>query len=73
MPDPTYNTDDRSLVSYPLTFQLHSDKAVIVAGDADSESPLDIDAIEGGVPRHVQAGDTSQPLGGMRSTLQPKP
>jgi len=73
MPDPAYNTDDRSLVSYPLTFQLHSEKAVIVAGDADSESPLDIDAIQGGVPRHVEAGDTSQPLGGMRSTLQPKP
>ena len=72
MPDPAYNTDDRSLVSYPLTFQLHADKAVIVAGDADSESPLDIDAIQGGVPRHVEAGDTSQPLGGMRSTLKAK-
>lgn len=76
MPDPTYNTDDRSLVSYPLTFQRHADQAVIVAGDADSESPLDIDAIQGGLarpPRHVDAGDTSQPLGGLRSTLQPKP
>ncbi|MBV8762140.1 MAG: VWA domain-containing protein [Deltaproteobacteria bacterium] len=74
MPDPAYNTDDRSLVAYPLTFTMHTDKAVIVAGDADSESPLDIDAIKGGVarpPRHVDAGDTSQPLGGMHSTLQP--
>lgn len=40
MPDPSYNTDDRSIVSYPLTFQIHAQHPLVIPGDADSSSPL---------------------------------
>ena len=49
-PDFTINADDQTLAHYPLTFNLADSKPTIVLGDADSTSPLDIDAIEGGVP-----------------------
>jgi hypothetical protein len=71
LPNPDLNIDDRSIVSYPLTFTVREQKAFIVAGDADSASPLDIDAIKGGVPASarrgaIKAGDTSPPLGNLR-------
>jgi hypothetical protein len=66
MPDPAYNIDDRSLVSYPLTFSVHEAKPLVIPGDADSSSPIDIDAIEKGRPRRVEAGDTKNPLGGLK-------
>ncbi len=73
LPNPDYNTDDRSVVNYPLTFSMREQKPFVVAGDADSSSPLDIDKIEGGVPVSarrgpIKAGDTSTPLGGLRPT-----
>jgi hypothetical protein len=73
LPNPDINTDDRSIVNYPLTFSMREQKAFVLAGDADSSSPLDIDAIEGGVPVSarrgtIKAGDTSTPLGGLRPT-----
>ena len=67
MPDPVYNTDDRSLVSYPITFSIHEAKPLVIPGDADSASPIDIDAVKGaGLPRHIEAGDTKNPLGGLK-------
>jgi hypothetical protein len=73
LPNPDFNTDDRSVVNYPLTFTMREQKPFVVAGDADSSSPLDIDKIEGGVPVSarrgpIKAGDTSTPLGGLRPT-----
>jgi Mg-chelatase subunit ChlD len=67
MPDPVYNTDDRSLVTYPITFSVHESKPLVIPGDADSATPLDIDAIErAGKPKHIEAGDTKNPLGGLK-------
>jgi len=71
LPNPDFNTDDRTIVNYPLTFSVRESKPFVVAGDADSSSPLDIDSIQGGPPiakkkGHVEAGDTSTPLGGLR-------
>ena len=70
MPDFSVNADDQTLVRYPLTFTLGQDRPVIVLGDADSESPIDIDAVQGGVP--VRKGpvkvDAKTPLGTMRPT-----
>ena len=68
MPDFSINADDQSIVRYPLTFTIGKDRPVIVLGDADSESPIDIDAVQGGVP--VRKGrvevDAKTPLGTMR-------
>jgi hypothetical protein len=68
LPNPDYNTDDRTLVNYPLTFTVREREAFVIAGDADSSSPLDIDKIEGGVPgrKPVKAGNTSTPLGDLK-------
>lgn len=46
---------------------------MIVPGDADSESPIDIDAVEGGVPgaRKIVKPDTKTPLGGMKPPKSP--
>jgi hypothetical protein len=67
MPDPSYNLDDRTLANYPLTFAVRADKPLVIPGDADSATPLDIDAIKGGPPpRHIEAGDTKTPLGNLR-------
>ena len=71
---PAYNSDDRSIVNYPLTFQIHEQHPLVIPGDADSSSPLDIDAIKGGPPpRHVTPGDTKNPLGGLRPTVTVPP
>lgn len=71
LPNPDYNVDDRTLVNYPLTFSVREQKPFIIAGDADSSSPLDIDAIQGGVPVKIKAGDTSTPLGNLRVPKSP--
>jgi hypothetical protein len=70
LPDLRVNADDQTLVHYPLTFGLADHHPQVVLGDADSSSPLDIDAIEGGAampgpgkPIHV---DTATPLGTMK-------
>jgi Mg-chelatase subunit ChlD len=74
MPDPSYNADDRSIVNYPLTFQIHEQHPLVIPGDADSSSPLDIDAIKGGPPpHHVTPVDTKTPLGNLRPTVQAPP
>lgn len=74
-PDFTINSDDQTIANYPLTLQHRGDQAVIVLGDADSQSPLDIDAIEGGVPGQrpvrVAPPDASTPLGGLRPPPSP--
>ncbi len=68
MPDFTVNADDQTIATYPITFQLADNKPTIVAGDADSSSPLDIDAIEGGVPARDKpvTVNSKTPLGDMR-------
>ena len=50
VPDLRVNADDQTVVHYPLTFGLADRRPTVVAGDADSGSPIDIDAIQGGVP-----------------------
>jgi hypothetical protein len=67
LPDFTINADDQTLARYPLSFSVRDDHPIIMPGDADSSSPLDIDAIQGGVPErrrpiHV---DAATPLGGL--------
>ncbi len=73
LPDFTINVDDQTLAHYPLTFKLADSKPVIVLGDADSSSPLDIEAIEGGVPikRGKTKIDASTPLGNLRPGKSP--
>jgi Mg-chelatase subunit ChlD len=77
LPNPDYNTDDRTIVNYPLTFSVREQKPFVIAGDADSTSPINIDAIKGGPPdprgprQPVKAGDTSTPLGNLRPTKTP--
>jgi hypothetical protein len=74
LPNPDYNTDDRTIVNYPLTFSVREQKPFVIAGDADSTSPIDIDAIKGGPPDTrgaVKAGDTSTPLGNLRPSKSP--
>jgi hypothetical protein len=67
LPDFTVNADDQTLANYPLTFNRSDDRPVIVLGDADSVSPLDIDAIAGGVPgRKTIKVNSKTPLGNMR-------
>lgn len=68
LPDWEVNADDITVARYPLTFNLRAEHPIIVPGDADSESPLDIDAIQGGVPeRHKPIKvETNSPLGKMR-------
>ncbi|MGE0547655.1 MAG: VWA domain-containing protein [Kofleriaceae bacterium] len=69
-PDFSVNADDQTIARYPLTFKVEDASPVIVAGDADSSSPLDIDAIEGGPPRGAIKVDAETPLGGIRRTGQ---
>jgi hypothetical protein len=72
MPDPSYNLDDRTLANYPLTFSVRAEHPLVIPGDADSSTPLDIDAIKGGPPpRHIEAGDTKTPLGNLRPSRSP--
>jgi len=68
LPNPDFNVDDRTIANYPLTFNKREDKPLVIPGDADSSSPLDIDSIEAGLPRAIKAGDTSTPLGNLRPT-----
>ena len=73
IPDFRINADDQTIANYPLTFSRRADQAVIVLGDADSASPIDIDAIQGGLPvpgRPVKV-DARTPLGGMRAPRSP--
>ncbi len=75
LPDFTVNSDDQTVANYPLTFNRRDDQPIVVLGDADSQSPIDIDAVQGGVPnqppRHVAPPDTKSPLGTMRPPKSP--
>ncbi len=71
LPDFTVNADDQTIANYPLTFHRRADQPMIVLGDADSTSPLEIDAIHGGVPRRPTRVDTSTPLGRLRPSKSP--
>ena len=72
LPDFSINADDQTLANYPLTFTRRPDQqATIVLGDADSASPIDIDAIQGGVPRRPTKADTHSPLGKLRPGRSP--
>lgn len=69
LPDLSINADDQTIARYPLTFELSERRPHVVAGDADSTSPIDIDAIQGGLPTTRRAKvkvHTHSPLGGMR-------
>ncbi|MGE0868070.1 MAG: VWA domain-containing protein [Kofleriaceae bacterium] len=68
-PDFSVNADDQTIARYPLTFQVQQSSPMIVAGDADSSSPLDIDSIQGGIPgRSTINVDAATPLGGLPRT-----
>lgn len=71
LPNPDYNTDDRVIANYPLTFSVREQKPFVLPGDADSQSPLDIEAIRGGLPVTIKAGDTSTPLGNLKVPKSP--
>lgn len=64
-PDFTKNADDQTIAHYPLTFNVNDARPVIILGDADSASPLDIDSIPGGVPVKVHP-NAATPLGDLR-------
>ena len=71
LPDFSVNADDQTIANYPLTLTRRADQPYIVLGDADSTSPLDIDAIQGGVPsrgRPIELDKKSKdtPLGNLR-------
>ena len=69
-PDFSKNSDDQTLAHYPLTFNVNEARPVIILGDADSASPIDIDAIQGGVPVRVRP-NAATPLGDLRPSKQP--
>jgi hypothetical protein len=72
LPDFSINIDDQTIANYPLTFSRRPDQqATIVLGDADPSSPIDIDAVRGGVPRRPTKADTHTPLGRMRPGNSP--
>jgi hypothetical protein len=76
LPDFTVNADDQTIANYPLTFNAREDKPVVVLGDADSVSPIDIDAVEGGVPvparrKQKVKVETKTPLGNMKAPKSP--
>lgn len=73
LPDFEVNADDQTIARYPLTFAVSESRPQVVLGDADSTSPLDIDAIQGGVPgkRGPVKVDAKSPLGGMRPSNTP--
>ncbi|MBA3453747.1 MAG: hypothetical protein H0T42_11700, partial [Deltaproteobacteria bacterium] len=73
LPDFTVNADDQTIALYPLTFAVSENRPQVVLGDADSTSPLDIDAIQGGVPgkRRAVKVDSTTPLGTMRPSTTP--
>ncbi|MCW5805484.1 MAG: VWA domain-containing protein [Deltaproteobacteria bacterium] len=70
-PDFTVNADDQTLANYPITFSRRKEQVQIVLGDADSSSPLDIDAIQGGLPGKTITVDPRTPLGGLRPPKSP--
>ena len=74
LPDFSVNADDQTIANYPLTLQRRAEQPVIVLGDADSQSPIDVDAAPGGVPgrsRRIKPPDASTPLGGLRPSKSP--
>ena len=46
-------------------------KAALQVLEETGLTPLDIDAIQGGVPVHIKAGDTTTPLGDLRPPKSP--
>ncbi len=62
LPDFTVNADDLTIANYPLTFQRKENKPIIILGDADSESPIDIE----GLRKPVPVPDGATPLGDLR-------
>ena len=71
MPTLGYNADDRSVVNYALSFTIHDQHPLVLPGDADSSTRIDIDAIQGGVARPQLDLDTHTPLGNLRP-LEPR-
>lgn len=74
LPDFSVNADDQTIANYPLTLQRRDDQPVIVLGDADSQSPIDVDTVEGGVPgrpRKVKPPNATTPLGDLRPSKSP--
>jgi hypothetical protein len=71
LPNPDYNSDDRTIANYPLTFSVREQKPFVIAGDADSSSPIDIDAIKGGVPVKLKQTEIDTPLGNLRPSKSP--
>lgn len=74
LPTPGYNVDDRTVVNYPLSFAVREQKALVLAGDADSSSPLDIGAIvpTGNAARPPRLNvDTTTPLGNLKPSRSP--
>ncbi|HEY4183166.1 MAG TPA: VWA domain-containing protein [Kofleriaceae bacterium] len=76
-PDFAVNADDQTIAHYPIVFHIADHKPIVSAGDADSSSPIDVDAIRGGVPESANKKhapltmtdkDVNTPLGNVRPT-----
>jgi hypothetical protein len=71
-PDFAVNADDQTIAHYPLTFHIADRKPIIILGDADSSSPIDVEHTPGGLPEsarrqiHIDARDANTPLGTMK-------
>ena len=65
LPDFDINADDQTLANYPLTFEHTETKSYVVLGDADSSSPIDVEAIERAARQPVKV-DARTPLGGLK-------
>jgi Mg-chelatase subunit ChlD len=70
-PDFAINADDQTVARYPLSFQIADRKPIIVLGDADSSSPIDVENTPGELPesarRKVRVNATT-PLGNLKPT-----
>jgi VWA domain-containing protein len=64
-PDFSINADDQTIANYPLTFEHSNTQTYVVLGDADSSSPIDVEAIEKAARKPVKV-DARTPLGGLK-------
>jgi hypothetical protein len=62
LPDPDVNADEQVHVRYPLAFERSEDHPIVVLGDADSSSPIDIDAIQRATTPAVTQPPRMQPI-----------
>ncbi|MDX2092577.1 MAG: VWA domain-containing protein [Kofleriaceae bacterium] len=68
-PDFAINADDQTLARYPLSFQVADKKPIVVLGDADSSSPIDVENTPGELPESARSKvrvNAATPLGNLK-------